>query len=123
LLLVGGLVSDALAAFGLVVLLMCRATTVLGHDGRILMQATRDAAESTRYEEVLQRAARIPGVCAIYDGCFWDLDGEGKGVGAVRCVLAPGSTTSAAMHILEQVRALFAETPAARDLTVHLEVG
>lgn len=121
LLLVGGFVSDSLAAFGLVTLLVDRATQVLRRDGRLLMQATRDASETMRYEQVLQRAARIPGVCAIYDGCFWDLDGDGNVVGAVRCVLAPGGEASAA-STLKQVQALFADTPAARDCTVHLEV-
>jgi Co/Zn/Cd efflux system component len=121
LLLVGGLVSDALATSGLVLLLVNRATEILVRDGRLLMQATRDASETMRYEQVLQRAARVPGVCAVYDGCFWDLDGDGNGVGAVRIMLAHGGAASA-MSTLRQVRALFAETPAARDLTVHLEI-
>jgi len=115
----GGLLSDALAALGLVGLVVSRAGGILHHDGQLLMQATRDVSDAVRYELLLRRAAELPGLCAAYDGCFWDLDGTGA-VGALRCTMEPGVSSLAVSVLRQRVRALFSGTRA-RELTVQLE--
>jgi len=125
LVLTGGTLNDALATCGIVGLLIYRTFVLVKTDGRLLMQSTYGSFESAAYDDCVRRATRLPGVDTIYDACFWELEGKGAAVGALRCILdsnSSGHGSNNVMKTINHVRSIFIGTPAAHDLSIHVEM-
>ncbi|EOD20449.1 hypothetical protein EMIHUDRAFT_355055 [Emiliania huxleyi CCMP1516] len=114
--------GDTAASLSLLGVAAARAVPLLAADGRRLMLGSAGGDGEAKYAALLQRAASLPDVTAVYDAAFWPLDEEGAEVGVIRCTLAPGRDAAAAA---EEVRAVFAAGAGAslRHLTVHVDEG